>query len=67
MLVKHPSPTWSSNRATNQRDYAKKRGDDLAALAVAKNADLKNGENFKWVVQGRGVRPYLGKATVAQV
>ena len=64
-------PQWKNvvvkpDMTANQRDFAKKRGDDLAALAVAKNADLKNGENFKWVVRGRGVRPYLGKATVAQ-
>ena len=64
-------PQWKNvvvkpDMTANQRDYAKKRGDDLAAVAVARNADLKNGENFKWVVRGRGVRPYLGKATVAQ-
>ena len=64
-------PQWKNvvvkpDMTANQRDYAKKRGDDLAAVAVARNADLKNGENFKWVVRGRGVRPYLGKATVSQ-
>ena len=64
-------PQWKNvvvkpDMTANQRDFAKKRGDDLAALAVVKNADLKNGENFMWVVRGRGVRPYLGKATVAQ-
>jgi len=64
-------PQWKNvvvkpDMTANQRDFAKKRGDDLAAVAVAKNADLKNGETFKWVVRGRGVRPHLGKATVAQ-
>ena len=64
-------PQWKNvvikpDMTTNQRDYAKKRGEDLDAVAVARNADLKNGENFKWVIRGRGVRPYLGKATVAQ-
>ena len=65
-------PQWKNvvikpDMTANQRDYAKKRGEDLDAVAVARNADLKNGENYKWVVRGRGVRPYLGKATVAQV
>ena len=64
-------PQWKNvvikpDMTANQREYAKKRGEDLDAVAVARNADLKNGENFKWVVRGRGVRPYLGKATVAQ-
>ena len=65
------NPQWKNvvvkpDMTKNQRDYAQKLGDNLAAVAVTRNADLKNGENFKWVVRGRGVKPSLGKATVAQ-
>ena len=44
-----------------QREYMKKREEELGQEADRKNALLKNGETWEWKVRGRGMNRHLAK------
>ena len=45
----------------NQRDLLKKQEEELKEEAQEKNSLLKNGEDWKWVIRGRGFQRHLIK------
>ena len=51
----------------NQRDFIQKLDEELASVAESRNAELKNGEDWKWAIRGQGAERHLAKVKSARV
>ena len=50
----------------NQREQVQRIESELTNTAATRNADLKNGEGWKWAIRGRGMDRHLAKVKVAR-
>ena len=50
----------------NQREQVQRIESELTNTAATRNADLKNGEGWKWAIRGRGTDRHLAKVKVAR-
>ena len=50
----------------NQREQVQRMESELTITAATRNAELKNGEGWKWAIRGRGMDRHLAKVKVAR-
>ena len=50
----------------NQREQVQRMESELSNTAAARNAELKNGEGWKWGIRGRGTDRHLAKVKVGR-
>ena len=65
-------PQWKKvfikpNLTRNQSDFIQKLDEELASVAESRNAELKNGEDWKWAIRGQGAEHHLAKVKNARV
>ena len=50
----------------NQREFIRRQDEELAVIAESRNAELKNEEEWRWAIRGRGTQRHLAKIKSTQ-